>query len=97
MDESKSVINLNFPPQSSDEPHRNYQLIKTDIIELESNIHISSYSIMVNSISHSKVIFSEFLCDVSRDEKQAKMIFELISQNRVSQEMLFQTVEDILG
>lgn len=95
MAETSDVVNLNFPSEKSD-INRNYQLIRNDVIELESDTRITSYSIMINSVCDNEVTESEYLCDVTRDAEQAKMLFELIALGGVPGEILEELAEELL-
>ena len=92
----ENVFNVNYP-SGKENVNRNYQLIRNDIIETESDTHIVCYSLMINSVSDNRVIKSEYLCDITRDELQARMMFDLISLGDVPQELLDEIVQDMLG
>ena len=97
MQENTKVLNRNFSADYANGTNRNYQLIKNDIIELETDCHITSYSIMVNSICNNTVTQSKYIDDVSRDLEQAKRIFEHIALGDVPDDLLEELVQEIIG
>ncbi len=97
MKESNTVINVNFPSVHENNEHCNYQLIKNDILEAQSEALITSYSVMANRIIDNAVTQSRYLCDISRDEAQAMKLFELIVMGSVPDEILDEMLEEIIG
>lgn len=94
--EGENVFNVNYPTEKED-IIRNYQLIRNDIIETDDNRHIVCFSLMINSVVNNRVVKSEYLCDVTRDEAQARMMFDVISLGDVPQELLNEIVQEMLG
>ncbi|MBE6688529.1 MAG: hypothetical protein E7588_04525 [Ruminococcaceae bacterium] len=96
MDTKPKVINRNLPHGQDSCITRNYQLIRNDIIELESDTHLTCYSIMINSLKNNTVTDSEYINDVSRNEQEAKRIFEKVAVSDIPQEVLEEMLAEIL-
>lgn len=97
MQENTKVLNRNFASKATGGINKNYQLIQNEIIELETDCHIRSYSIMVNSICDNAITESEYLDDISRDPEEARKIFELVTLGDVPHGLLEELVEEIIG
>ena len=90
MSNNNIIESLNF------DSHYSYQLLKNDIIDVESDSRITSYSILANVIENNCVKHGAYICDVSRDIKMAKYIFFEIAYGRVDCELLEEAVSEML-
>lgn len=97
MKKQTAVFNVNYPSEFEKNRHYNYQLVKNDFLELETDRRITFFSIMANVIENNEVVDSVYLCDVSRDEKQARRILDLTALSGDSGEILDELLEEIIG
>lgn len=97
MKKQTTVLNANYPCNSERSRHYNYQLVKNDFLELESDRRITFFSIMANVIENNEIVESVYLCDVSRDEKQARKILDLTVLSGDSGKILDELLEEIIG
>ena len=88
--ESSIIENINF------DSRYNYQLLRNDIIDLDTDRLIISYSILINIIESNCVEKSAYICDVARDLDIAKNIFFEIANGRVDCETLRECTEELL-
>lgn len=97
MKKQTTVLNVNYPVEPEESRHYNYQLIKNDFLELETDRRITFFSIMANVIENNEIVESVYLCDVSRDEKQARRILDLTALSGDSGKILDELLEEIIG
>ena len=89
--ESNIIENLNYDLKY------NYQLLKNDIILLDTDQLLTSYSVIVNNIKNNRIVKSTYVCDIARDLDTAKRIFFILVNGRVDCETVRECTEELLS
>lgn len=74
----------------------NYQLLRNDVLDLETDTRITSYSLLVSVIKRNRVIQSAYACDIARDVATAKALFLKVASGNIGCESLREYLEEFL-
>lgn len=75
----------------------NYQLLENNIIDLDNDRMLTSYSILANVIENNRVKKGMYICDVARDIITAEKVFRKISSEETECETLAECIEELLS